>query len=182
MSARIFPCHGCPIGKDCTHRKELSAKVRGLGLRSAAFPCERLAAELRPGRRVVISQPYRTDAPGYCDEDYLHQITRVDVPATINSVHLHYRPSVIVDKDAPRPDEDLLTEEEAAINKARFRRAMPHTRIIRFLDEPDRPLCKSGRVLLSSGECDHLDWPDDNGPCECRSVYENQALSKEGAQ
>ena len=167
MAVRIFPCHGCPLRSGCHQRTELSSQVSGFGLGSAAFRCMWIEAELRRGLRVVMRHPY-TLYGSVTSEDY--EITHLEVPATIHSVRPHYRPSVIVDLDAPRPDADRIVLSDDELNKRRFRRAMPHTRIIRFLDEPDKLVCASGRILLPTGECDRLDWPDNVGPCECQDA------------
>jgi len=65
-------------------------------------------------------------------------------------------------------------ESDADVEKYRFRRTMRAHRIIRFLDEPDMPVCKNGRVQRA-GTCDAPD-----GGCYCAQEAE-EAFAEDAA-
>jgi hypothetical protein len=150
MSVRINPCHGCPLREGCDQRDEFRRKVRGLGLRSATFRCQRLDDGLRKGRRIMISTPQMRDRGSSYNPDYC--VEMVAVPATITSSYDGMFTCVIdpghvygrVFEDAPAGED---------VDKYRFRRRMKAQRIIKFLDEPDMALCDTGRVVRN-GQCD----------------------------
>ena len=159
MAVRISPCYRCPLGEGCEQRAEFRRRVAGLGLRSAAFPCDRLAAELRPGRRVIIMQPVLTEHPGSWEPE-THVVKR-EVAATVTSVSGHYRFACTVDLGAVGETEF----DDDADPKKRFRRMQAHYRIVRFLDEPDGKVCRFGNVV-KDGVC-HT-----TGECVCRQEDE----------
>lgn len=151
MGVRINPCHGCPLREGCEQRTEFRRRVSGLGLRSATFRCGRLDEALRPGRRIMISTPYMEDRSSYWEPDY--RVRHKAVPATITGAHdgtftCTIDPGHVVGKI----DCDGAADEES-VEKYRFRRRMRAQRIIRFLDEPDQPICRNGRVQRD-GKCD----------------------------
>lgn len=149
MGVRINPCFRCPLATGCEHRNELRRRVSGIGARSVNFPCDRLAAEVRPGRRIVISHPVWYEDGG----DY----RRMNVPATITSITTGYRFACIVD-----PIEEVMFMQDGKdANKYRFRRTMRHFRIVRFLEEPDEKFCELGQ-LRRLDRCDVRD-----GECLC---------------
>lgn len=147
MAVRINPCFRCPARHGCEKREELRQRVQGLGLVSARFRCDRLQAELRLGRRIVIKHPFMSGNP----DDYDQHLVWEEVLATIWMVDSAYRIAVVVDA------------ESGAEDKFRFRKYMSHMRIVRFADEPDREMCKSGRIKRGDA-CDRR--PDDICMCE----------------
>lgn len=96
-----------------------------------------------------------------------HVIRHIEVNATISSVQSDYSFSAVIDAgqigDIHLEDgevtEDLTPEQ---INDRRFRKTQSHIRIVRFLDEPDRPFCEIGNLILPEGGCDRSskggDW------------------------
>lgn len=165
MAVRINPCHGCPAREGCKQREEFRRRVSGLGLRSATFRCDRLAAELRRGRRVLVPTPCPKATGRYYDGDGW-TVQMVAVPATITNSHDGWFSCVI---DPGRVYGGINGDETENTDKYRFRRRMRAARIVRFLDEPDRAFCEVGaRLLLPSGECDRPlgEW------CECKQFAE----------
>jgi hypothetical protein len=157
---RIAPCHGCPVGKGCERREELRAKVRGIGARSVTFRCDKLDAELRPGRRIMISTPRMWDRGNRHETDF--RVEGVAVPATIVASH-DGEFSCVIDRGHVHGGLGADGEPEPPKDRYRFRRLMRASRIIRFLDEPNREVCKQGRVLLPDRTCDR---PEDE-TCYC---------------
>ena len=143
--AHISPCHLCPLRDGCALRDEFRAQARALGSAaiSVAFRCPRLAKEIRPGRRVVVGHP---QIDGHDRDDGLPIIKHAAVPATVTDVGRKHRFVCVIDPGA-------ITIDESAHANPRFRRRQAHYRIVRFLDEPDFPLCASGNVLRD-GKCD----------------------------
>lgn len=159
MGVYIKPCHGCPLGKECDLRADYRNRVANLGLRSATFDCPRLAAELRLGRRIEISTVVGIGVDQYGEE---YGAIRSCVPATITSV---YRTSFacVIDKGAISESPDDHADGLRNIAAVRFRRYQPHTRILRFLDEPDAPSCANGRIMRD-GICDR----SSDDACYCK--------------
>lgn len=157
MTVRIFPCFGCSLGKGCDKRSGLSKRVSGLGLRAAAFPCDRLGAEIRIGRRIVIMQPVAMEDPNSWEEHVT--IVKREVAATITGTSDHYRFACTVDKGAVGEVEFSADAED----RKRFRKTQAHHRIVRFLDEPDAEVCINNNVKRDGG-CDRL------GECACEEA------------
>jgi hypothetical protein len=163
MGVRVNPCFACPLRTGCEHRNELRAKALGIGAVSVNFRCERLAKELRPGRRVMV--PAISVVEGrYYDEERKSSIA---VPATITGAVKGYQFVCVIDPGALPEHIDGRDME-----LYRFRKPMRHTRIIRFLDEPDAQVCKNGRVMRGE-TCDR--GPDNErgtlSPCWCKDGY-----------
>lgn len=128
----IVPCWRCPLRKGCAKREEVGARVKGLGLLKVEFECGRIADELRPGRRIVIT---RADRVKVRRGEYRYQ--KVEVSATIIKGHTalgELKFWSVVDPG--------LTEDQY-----RWRKPLPHHRIVRFLDEPDANICSCGFVI-----------------------------------
>lgn len=157
MSVAIHPCRGCPLRDGCEQREVFRKKVGGLGLVSARFRCDRLAAEVRMGRRIVIQQPI----PGADNGDRYYPTTYRDVKATISAVDPRYRFSCIVDPGQINADEVSNPDK---LDRYRFRKRMSHQRIRAFLDEPDGVFCEQGNLRRGDG-CDRLD-----SDCMCAEV------------
>jgi hypothetical protein len=163
MSVYLKPCTGCPLRQGCVQRDEFRRRVAGLGLRSATFNCDRLKNAIVPGTRVAVSHPISVEVGGgYEGPEY--RIIREDLPATITGSGRDYF-SCVVDRDA------LATAiakhggvDEDKIDTYRFRKTMSARRIVRFLDEPRRPLCGCGNVRLPGGRC------DSRGGVECEGA------------
>lgn len=148
MSVRLNPCYGCPIvrGQDrnaCTLRNEFRAKIAGLGLRSATFNCPRLAEKLKPSTRIKVSHPI-IDYSGNGYSEY--ELARHDLPATITTADGNSF-SCVIDRDAFLEAIDGDKEQEATVDKYRFRKTMKHSRIVAFLDEPPREICSGSNVV-----------------------------------
>jgi len=159
MSVYLKPCTGCPLRSGCEQRDDFRKRVSGLGLRSATFNCGRLRLALSPGTRITISHPIAA----LSDREHAYspefEIIRVDLPATITSSK-DDKFSCVVDRDALLA---AIEDHEADAEKVdiyRFRRAMSHRRIVKFLDEPRRTICECGHVRLADGRCDRR--PDDS--------------------
>lgn len=156
---RINPCHACPLRNGCDNREALRKKASGTGARCISYDCDKLDKELRIGRRIMIETVILTptDNPYYADDVY--DRSRRNVKATISARSGYYRFACVVD-----PGE--ITEEDVAegidVNKIRFRKTMRHTRIVRFLDEPDTKMSVCGNVMRD-GDCDR----QDGGDCNC---------------
>lgn len=58
MSVYLKPCTGCPLRDGCEQRDDFRKRVRGLGLRSATFNCDRLKAAIAPGIGVLLRELY----------------------------------------------------------------------------------------------------------------------------
>lgn len=167
MSVRLNPCVGCPIVRGqprdaCSLRNEFRAKITGLGLRSATFNCPILAARLKPGVRITVSQPVKTESGS---EYHEYDIERHHLPATITSADGNNF-SCVVDRDAliaVIDDEDK--EQLATVDRYRFRKTMKHSRIVAFLDEPPREICSGGNVIDKSLVCDRRDGIE----CMCQT-------------
>ena len=165
MSVHIFPCNRCPLREGCEQKAEFAKRVAGIGARSVAFRCDKLANEIRTGRRIVIKQLQPVGFGRYEDDGL--RFKRVEVPATISSWRPNYSFGCVVDKGAVTVPPDILEivpyyEPE----RFRFRKNQPHYRIVRFLDEPDRRTCIGGQIL-SNGQCEVRD-----GDCYCKAIEE----------
>lgn len=139
---RIEPCHGCPIRDGCETREIFRKKARGMGAVSVRFRCSVLAAALRRGRRITLSMPFEKEASGSWGADPDWRIVKHAVAATItgqDSSGTKFR--AVVDPG------------QGVEDRFRFLRYRRHTRIIRFLDEPDMGFCINGE-LLRDGKCD----------------------------
>lgn len=157
MAVHLKPCHGCPIphkvgDKRCIEKRaEMRAKVSGLGLTSAKFKCPILADRFQPGTRITINTPVlrygRYDDDGYA-------VSHVEVAATV----LHFdgtRFQCVVDLDEmERAQEQDQSETDKDPKTLIFRKPLLPARVIRFLDEPRRPLCDGGNVAGENGKCD----------------------------
>lgn len=152
MSVRLEPCHGCPLRAGCEQREQFRKRVAGLGLRSARFRCEKLAKEMRPGRRIVTLHPVEENHSHASDYEPDIRMVQHEALATIYTTR-NDRFSCIIDAG----------QFELAEDRFRFRKARRHTRIVRFLDEPDRPLCHQDHIMVD-GKCDTLDGECKVGP------------------
>lgn len=152
--------------KDCALRPVLAERARGIqGVGSITFLCEKLAHELRPGRRIVIMAPIYGDCDGGEGHYYEAVCDAYEVKATITSVD-HFRFTSVVD---PGDLQDDYCKGGVVKDVYRFRKRQPLQRIVRFLDEPDLPICEMGNV-------DRKGWHDAmEQPCECA---ETKALFK----
>lgn len=159
----IAPCHDCPLKQGCEQRDEFRRRAKGMGAASIKFRCPRLAAELRPGRRVELASVIVGITPGYYPDDGDHAVRR-DVPATITGA-LGNKFTCVIDPGhiSENPDDHRARD----VSALRFRRSQRYARIRRFLDEPDMPVCKNRRVMRNGG-CDrHKDEP-----CYCKQPME----------
>lgn len=172
----ISPCFRCPLSEGCDHRAELRRRVKGLGARSVRFKCDRLAAEVRPGRRIVIRHPIRE----WTDFEYEYAIRKIEVAATIAAVDGDCAFSAVIDPgliEAAMGDDPAEWAEEVTpetVNARRFRRRQKAHRIVRFLDEPDRTFCPNYAIRGADGTgCDFRD--KENG-CACEREADRLAL------
>lgn len=165
MAVRINPCHGCPLREGCEQRDEFRRRVHGLGLRSATFRCAKLDEALRPGRRIMVPTPRARDRGNGYEMDI--RVEKVAVPATVTGAH-DGEFTCVIDPGHIYGRLSYDGEEIPPDDKYRFRRKQRASRIIRFLDEPDMPLCKTGARVLRDGTCDR---PDD-WPCYCALAAE----------
>lgn len=159
MAVHLKPCHGCPVpstGDSSCHaiRDEMRGRVRGLGLTSAAFKCDVLAEKFRPGTRITINTPVLKYG-GYLDDGY--HVERVEVKATVLAFDGRRFQCVVDLDDMERAHQE--NDDEAAGDKDAkdfiYRKPMLPARIVRFLDEPPRPLCTGGNVAGDDGKCDN---------------------------
>lgn len=140
----LFPCNGCPLAERCAQRAAFYARARAARCTSIRFRCDILGTELRPGRRIVITAPNIEFAPGdYYGEPVAEVTGKIEIPATITERHPGYRFTCTVDPG----------EHYEADDARRWRKKMPHRRIVRFLDEPDGHVCPQGCVVRD-GLCD----------------------------
>jgi len=167
---RINPCHGCPLREGCDLRETFRERTRLLGdvARSVTFRCKKLADALRPGRRVLVPTPRPKEGPYSWGGDPDIQIESVAVPATITGSHDNTFSCVIDEGNVFGRWSYEAGGQQAPDERFRFRKSMRHTRVVRFLDEPDRRLCEMGkRVMKADGTCDK---PDD-WPCYCKDFH-----------
>lgn len=156
---RIEPCFGCPMREGCTERDAYRSAASKTGAVAIRYRCTKLEGELRPGRRIVTTVP-RLDA----DRDgELRRRGDHEVQATIVSAS-GPRFCCVVDPGEPGID-GQGTDVRPTV---RFRRTMRHTRIRRFLTEPDAKVCKQGRVQRDTG----CDFPSDSH-CYCAAMEDN---------
>lgn len=159
MAVYLKPCHGCPIprktdDKRCLERRdEMRKKVSGLGLTSAKFDCKILADHFHQGRRITINTPYMKNASSYWDDGYV--VAYAEVPATVIGFH-QGKFQCAVDLEAMKYVHEELNVAENSKDASAFvyRKPMPPSRVVRFLDEPNRELCKGGNVPINDGKCD----------------------------
>ena len=156
----IAPCHDCPLKQGCTQRDEFRRRTKGLNAASIKFRCDKLTAELRPGRRIELGAAVVGVGWGYDGEE--DGVIRRDVPATITGA-TGTRFTCVIDPGHITENPDGHSEETRDISALRFRRYQRHSRIRRFLDEPDATLCEHGKRVMRGGTCDR---PKD-GVCYC---------------
>ncbi len=159
---RIFPCYGCPLKVGCKEHEGFQKRAAGTGAVSIRFRCQKLISELRPGRKVVITAPSYAYG-GYSDESWVC-IGNYEVRATITAAKA-YKFVCTVDPGELDPEQ---CKEDGDIDAYRFRRTIPHHRIVRFLDEPDLRICKGGCVVRDG-------WHDSKDqPCQCQEMQDLQ--------
>jgi hypothetical protein len=162
----IHPCRLCPLREGCEQREKFRALARGSQAVSITYRCPILAKEIRVGRRVGINAPYIDLLNiGYqynrseCDV----RVGNREVYATITSVRRDHSFAATVDFGALGSVEDggigVNTKDPNAL---RFRRTQKHHRILRFLDDPDEPLCKMCGSRIRDGQCDRRDGMNAN--------------------
>lgn len=158
MGVYLKPCRGCPIpetGDERCHAKrdEMREKVSGLGLTSAAFKCGVLAEKFRPGTRITINTPVLKYGR-YADDGY--RVQWVEVKATILAFDGRRFQCVVDLDEMERAYQENESEESTSKEPKDFiyRKPMLASRVIRFLDEPPRSLCKGGNVAGDDGKCD----------------------------
>jgi hypothetical protein len=178
--SRITPCYRCPLREGCERRAELAKRCAGLGAVSIKFRCDILKAALRIGRRVLIQAPRIVNSVGSIYGDggpYEERNGSFQVKATITAVYDNHRFRSTVDPDSfGDPDEPEIAEHCCGSDKIRFRKCQPHYRILRFLEEPDMPVCRNSNVQRA-GTCDWL-RDGDAGGCWCSDDEKNaQALA-----
>lgn len=149
MSVRINPCFGCPLRVGCDQRAVFAKRVHGIGLRSATFNCDRLSAAITPGTRIVLNVPIMGE----------ESISRHLLPATITSSKGNEFACVIDEAAIRDAYEDYAMDEAVPYTKARFRKTMRHSRIVKFLDEPKREMCSHGNPILPGYACDAREQP-----------------------
>lgn len=163
----IAPCHDCPLKQGCEQRDVFRQRAKGLNAASIKFRCDRLAAELRPGRRIeladaVVAISWGSGNYSYDDGGPI----RKDVPATITGAR-GTKFTCVIDPGHVSDNPDDHNEGARDTSALRFRRYQRHARIRRFLDEPDAALCENGRVMRG----DDCDRPKD-APCYCKQSPE----------
>lgn len=155
MGVYIKPCRGCPLQGGCELKETFRKRAMGIGARTVAFNCPRLAKEVRVGRRIRIIQPVATENPL---DDRETVIWRVKVKATIASVRPDYSFSSVIDVDEM---ERITSSGEVVkgewtpevIEQRRFRKMQKHSRIMEFLDEQDARTCGKGELVGPDGYC-----------------------------
>lgn len=157
MAVYLKPCHGCPIpakvGDDrcLAKREEMRQKVSGLGLSSAKFNCEVLADHFKPGTRLTINTPVlrygRYDDDGY-------NVSHVEVAATVLGFDGQRFQCVVDLEEMVRAQEQDQSETVKDPKTLIFRKPLLPARVVRFLDEPIRPVCQGGNVVVEDGKCD----------------------------
>lgn len=162
----IWPCHGCPLREGCARGDYVSREyhglprdVRAIGIRVRCGG--ELVSELRPGRRVEITHPFRVaKAYSWAPNEFVTE--RRLVRATIKTVYKEtYEFLAIID------------DGQGVEGQLRFRRKQKHTRIKRFLDEPDRQMCGCGWPVFE-GIADIIPTQD----CLCGEMLAAQVAAK----
>lgn len=150
MSVRITPCYRCPLREGCELRDEFRARARTAQAAAIRFKCQKIAAAMKPGTRILIDQPVAGDD---CDDERGPQVYHAQMKATITASD-GYRFACTVD------EHELIDE-----RKYRFRKMRPAYRIIRFLDEAPNQLCRCGNVVVD-GNCETLARAEPVEKCE----------------
>ncbi len=157
MGVYLKPCHGCPVPKltddaaCAAKRTEMRSKVSGLGLASAAFKCAVLANHFRVGRRITITTPILKHGRHW-DDGYL--VDWKEVKATVLAFDGRRFQSVVDLADMESARSESVEESDKEAKDFIYRKPVFASRIVRFLDEPDRPLCAGGNVADDAGKCD----------------------------
>jgi hypothetical protein len=157
MAVHLKPCHGCPVprltdDRQCADKRaEMRAKVSGLGLSSATFKCPILAEHFRIGRRISINTPVLKYA-GFHEDDW--RVSHVEVRATVLSFDGRNFQCVVDLEDMEKAQSEDHKGSDKEAKDYIYRKPMRASRIVRFIDEPDRSLCEGGNVALDSGKCD----------------------------
>ena len=146
--------------------KAYGALPKAIRAQSLRVACSgELVRELRKGRRVIITHPVI-----YFNEEWSsreRKIYRVQVKATIRHVWpLRYEFLAVIDAG----ESGLV-----AGDRKRFRKKQKHTRIERFLDEPDREICGCGWPVLD-GVADII--PREDGKELCGDLVSSQVAQK----
>ncbi len=153
MAVYLKPCTGCPLREGCQQRDDFRGRVKGLGLRSVTFNCDRLTTSLTPGTRIVVKHPIVVKT----DDGYYGPASATiyaELPATINSSGLDEF-SCVIDRDALLAAiEKQGGDQSDKVDTYRFRKTMLARRIVRFLDEPKRDFCDCGHVKAIDGRCE----------------------------
>ena len=138
----MAPCHDCLIKRGCDLREDFRQRIAGLGARSVRFKCSILDRELRMGRRVQVRMTLpdeeRWSPSPYYDHDGSWR-ERVVSGTLLSGPTRDYRFGFLIDADALSDEE--WTEAQAGLRnpeKVRTRSRLRHSRIVSFLDEPDR--------------------------------------------
>lgn len=162
MAVYLKPCTGCPIREGCKQRDEFRRRVKGLGLRSATFNCDRLKKAIEPGTRALIPHPIKVE----------YGVVYENLPATITGSGVDDF-SCVIDRDAlVAAIEAQGGEDIDKVDTYRFRKTMKARRIVRFLFEPRRKLCACGKVRLPDGTCDKRPTEDCFAVQSCSGALE----------
>lgn len=153
---RINPCHGCPFKKDCGLANEFRDRARNTKARSITYRCDRIKTVLPIGKRIKISHPCMDEDGG----GWGPMLGMMAMDATVTGVYDDATFTAVMDRNE-HIDEDRF----------RWRKRMHVRRIVSFLDEPLRDVCKSGRPLLEDGNCDVR---SDEG-CQCANMKQAES-------
>lgn len=158
MSVHIRPCNGCPLREGCEQRDDFRKRMAGVDAVSVRFRCAKLKEAMRPGRRIEILAVVGIDRSNWEGE----ALRRV-VPATITASDGE-RFACVIDPEHVSSDPGDHAD-NVNLAKVRFRKTQRHSRIRRFLDEPNARLCENGNVQRTTG-CDNSDH------CFCMQMKE----------
>lgn len=139
--ARVYPCHGCPLARSCTFQFELRENAKAApGARRVYYDCPILDAEIRPGRRIEQMQSFLAGPT--------IELRPVRGTIVARAAGFYMYRAVM--------DAGQGIEAAPAGHLLRFRRPQPWRQIGRFLEEPDREVCKNAAIKLEGGGCDNV--------------------------
>ncbi|WP_298164997.1 hypothetical protein [Novosphingobium sp.] len=151
-------CINCAADKaTCERREQVRAAIKGSGITSVKFKCDKRQSMFHVGQRVAITWEVSTEADYSLDETWPGTVVRENGTRFVVAVD-------DVPSDEGTPARDYIR------NDRLFVKVSPQR--LRALDEPDRPICNFCERAPSVGEaCKDFDrdlWSHNSGyPSGC---------------
>jgi hypothetical protein len=137
-------CINCAADKaTCERREQVRAAIKGAGITSLKFKCDKRQSMFHVGQRVAITWEVQTEAPYSLDETWPGTVVRENGTRFVVAVD-------DVPSDEGTPARDYIK------NDGLFVKVAPHR--LQALDEPDRSICGyCERTPIAGDACDHRD-------------------------